>query len=89
MDQRVAFVGGMDLCEGRFDDASYALGDADHLVYPGVEFYQPNKAFEDEDRARTPSPTGSICSFLTRYLPVPERGFNQALPNDGSVFWKA
>jgi len=42
VDQRISFVGGMDLCEGRFDDAAHRLDDSGEVVWKGVEYYQPN-----------------------------------------------
>ena len=42
VDSKVAFLGGMDLCEGRYDDASRRLrDDAERPTWPGREYYQP------------------------------------------------
>ena len=66
VDQRVAFVGGMDLCEGRYDDLAHGLrDDCEPHRWPGAEYYQPNAPRNcddgddrprnvDVDRRRTP-----------------------------------
>ena len=54
VDQRVAFLGGMDLCEGRFDDDAHRLrDDGDRQTWPGPEYYQPN-APRNESRPASP-----------------------------------
>jgi phospholipase D1/2 len=35
IDEKVAFVGGIDLCYGRYDDERYLLTDIDEKVFPG------------------------------------------------------
>eukprot|EP01094_Clydonella_sp_ATCC50884_P003043 TRINITY_DN1233_c1_g1_i1.p1 TRINITY_DN1233_c1_g1~~TRINITY_DN1233_c1_g1_i1.p1 ORF type:complete len:751 (+),score=180.37 TRINITY_DN1233_c1_g1_i1:116-2254(+) len=43
IDQKIAFIGGIDLCFGRFDDPSHPLVDDCHLQmrFPGKDYYQP------------------------------------------------
>jgi len=54
VDQCVAFVGGMDLVEGRYDDAEHRLtGDA--ALFPDDDYYQPNAPHSKKvDRAEIP-----------------------------------
>ncbi|KAK7239565.1 phospholipase D [Aureococcus anophagefferens] len=56
VDQRVAFVGGMDLCEGRYDDLAHGLrDDCEPHRWPGAEYYQPNaprNCDDGDDRPR-------------------------------------
>ena len=59
VDQRVAFVGGMDLCEGRYDDLAHGLrDDCEPHRWPGAEYYQPNAprtGDDGDDRPRNAS----------------------------------
>ena len=41
IDNRVAFVGGLDLCFGRFDTSKHRLDDVDGEVWPGLDYYNP------------------------------------------------
>ena len=41
VDQQHAFVGGLDLCEGRYDDLERRLRDDPPATYLGREYYQP------------------------------------------------
>ena len=41
VDQAVAFVGGLDLCPGRFDTSGHVLHDASDEVVPRGDFYNP------------------------------------------------
>lgn len=47
IDRRLAFVGGIDLCFGRYDTPEHPLVDECHLspVFPGKDYYNP--AFQD------------------------------------------
>jgi len=46
IDQKLAFVGSMDLCHGRFDTAQHVLKDnaakEEQQLYPGVDYWNPN-----------------------------------------------
>ena len=37
-DQRLAFVGGLDMCYGRYDTSSHLITDNDPLRYPGIDY---------------------------------------------------
>jgi phospholipase D1/2 len=41
VDQELAFIGGLDVCFGRFDDQNHSLVDNCHLAtkYPGKDYY--------------------------------------------------
>ncbi len=41
VDQCIAIVGGMDLCPGRFDNASHVLHDSADDAVPKVDYYNP------------------------------------------------
>ena len=43
IDQQLAFLGGIDLCFGRYDDREHTLLDQCHVVtkFPGKDYYQP------------------------------------------------
>ena len=41
VDQKIAFVGGIDLCPGRYDTPDHALCDADGAVFPDSDYYNP------------------------------------------------
>jgi len=38
IDERIAFVGGIDLCFGRYENNSYLLSDPDSKIYPGRDY---------------------------------------------------
>ncbi len=44
IDRAVAYVGGIDLCFGRYDTQQHTLTDENHLAmtFPGKDFYNPN-----------------------------------------------
>ena len=63
VDNRVAFVGGLDLCIGRFDNHQHPLTDSKKELFGGKEYYNPdikppgglNKPFKDSiNRRRFP-----------------------------------
>jgi phospholipase D1/2 len=63
VDQDLAFVGGVDLCFGRYDTAQHKLVDLNGNIWPGKDYYNPTvmpmgditRPFEDGlDRVRVP-----------------------------------
>ena len=38
IDQRKAFLGGIDLCYGRYDDSSHPISSNSKEIYPGIEY---------------------------------------------------
>eukprot|EP00474_Spongospora_subterranea_P010016 CRZ10474.1 hypothetical protein [Spongospora subterranea] len=42
VDQDIAFVGGLDVCLGRYDDPSHVLNDEDSQIWKGVDYYNPH-----------------------------------------------
>lgn len=41
VDQKIGFVGGLDLCFGRFDTHDHTLHDREEKVWPGKDYYNP------------------------------------------------
>lgn len=41
MDHQVCFVGGLDLCFGRYDSGSHQVGDNPSEIWPGKDYYNP------------------------------------------------
>lgn len=41
MDHQVCFVGGLDLCFGRYDSGSHQVGDNPSDIWPGKDYYNP------------------------------------------------
>jgi phospholipase D1/2 len=62
LDEEVAYVGGIDLCFGRYEDSTYRLTDPEGDVFPGRDYTnanicgEQNGPFLDEvlDRRRQP-----------------------------------
>jgi phosphatidylserine/phosphatidylglycerophosphate/cardiolipin synthase-like enzyme len=46
IDQKIAYIGGLDLCFGRFDDPAHRLADQNfqRLMWPGKDYYNPSVA---------------------------------------------
>jgi phospholipase D1/2 len=42
VDQDIAFVGGLDVCLGRFDDGNHKLFDLERRTWLGVDYYNPH-----------------------------------------------
>ncbi|KAL0485159.1 pldA [Acrasis kona] len=49
VDQRVAYLGGLDFCFGRFDNKHHVLVDTNrcHLTWPGADYYNPCRPYGD------------------------------------------
>lgn len=41
VDYQVCFIGGLDLCFGRYDTFEHKVGDYPALVWPGKDYYNP------------------------------------------------
>lgn len=41
VDHRVSFIGGLDLCFGRYDTCEHKVGDYPPLIWPGKDYYNP------------------------------------------------
>ncbi|KAJ8752473.1 hypothetical protein K2173_004761 [Erythroxylum novogranatense] len=63
VDHQICFIGGLDLCFGRFDTIEHMIGDCPANVWPGKDYYNPREsepnswedAMEDElDRRKYP-----------------------------------
>lgn len=48
VDQDIAFVGGLDLCFGRYDDHSHFVTDPSANIWPGKDYYNPVVAGLDD-----------------------------------------
>lgn len=46
IDEEVAFLGGIDLCYGRFEDSNYLVTDPNHTIYPGRDYQNINHVTE-------------------------------------------
>eukprot|EP00268_Persea_americana_P049344 TRINITY_DN5288_c0_g1_i2.p1 TRINITY_DN5288_c0_g1~~TRINITY_DN5288_c0_g1_i2.p1 ORF type:complete len:1115 (-),score=199.02 TRINITY_DN5288_c0_g1_i2:178-3522(-) len=44
VDHRVCFIGGLDLCFGRYDTFEHKVGDYPPLVWPGKDYYNPRES---------------------------------------------
>ncbi|KAG1371287.1 Phospholipase D zeta 2 [Cocos nucifera] len=43
VDNRICFLGGLDLCFGRYDDFEHKVGDFPPLIWPGKDYYNPRE----------------------------------------------
>jgi len=41
VDYQVCFIGGLDLCFGRYDTAEHKIGDCPPYIWPGKDYYNP------------------------------------------------
>lgn len=41
VDYQVCFIGGLDLCFGRYDTAEHKVGDCPPHTWPGKDYYNP------------------------------------------------
>ncbi|XP_058212536.1 phospholipase D zeta 1 isoform X1 [Rhododendron vialii] len=44
VDYHVCFIGGLDLCFGRYDSSEHKVGDQPPMVWPGKDFYNPRES---------------------------------------------
>ncbi|RZC93997.1 hypothetical protein C5167_016692 [Papaver somniferum] len=44
VDYRICFIGGLDLCFGRYDTGEHKLGDCPPDVWPGKDYYNPRES---------------------------------------------
>ncbi|XP_021806239.1 phospholipase D zeta 1 isoform X1 [Prunus avium] len=44
VDYQICFLGGLDLCFGRYDTAEHKVGDCPPLVWPGKDYYNPRES---------------------------------------------
>ncbi|GAB4855615.1 Phospholipase D zeta 1 [Ancistrocladus abbreviatus] len=44
VDYQICFIGGLDLCFGRYDTAEHKVGDFPPLVWPGKDYYNPRES---------------------------------------------
>ncbi|KAK2989819.1 hypothetical protein RJ640_014766 [Escallonia rubra] len=63
VDYQICFIGGLDLCFGRYDSSEHKVGDCPSLIWPGKDYYNPRESepnswedtMKDElDRAKYP-----------------------------------
>uniref|UniRef100_A0A7N1A2T8 Phospholipase n=1 Tax=Kalanchoe fedtschenkoi TaxID=63787 RepID=A0A7N1A2T8_KALFE len=63
VDNQICFIGGLDLCFGRYDNFEHRVGDCPPLIWPGKDYYNPRESepnswedtMKDElDRTRYP-----------------------------------
>jgi phosphatidylserine/phosphatidylglycerophosphate/cardiolipin synthase-like enzyme len=41
VDNHICFIGGLDLCFGRYDSPEHKVGDVPPLMWPGKDYYNP------------------------------------------------
>lgn len=41
IDYQICFIGGLDLCFGRYDTAEHRVGDCTPVTWPGKDYYNP------------------------------------------------
>lgn len=41
VDHQICFVGGLDLCFGRYDSGVHQVGDHPSQIWPGKDYYNP------------------------------------------------
>ncbi|CAN8260345.1 unnamed protein product [Cochlearia groenlandica] len=44
VDYQVCFIGGLDLCFGRYDTAEHEIGDCPSHIWPGKDYYNPRES---------------------------------------------
>ncbi|XP_010921600.1 phospholipase D zeta 1 isoform X1 [Elaeis guineensis] len=44
VDSRICFIGGLDLCFGRYDNFEHKVGDFPPLIWPGKDYYNPRES---------------------------------------------
>lgn len=44
VDHRICFIGGLDLCFGRYDTNEHKVGDCPSLLWPGKDYYNPRES---------------------------------------------
>ncbi|KAA8548972.1 hypothetical protein F0562_000656 [Nyssa sinensis] len=44
VDYQIAFIGGLDLCFGRYDSFEHKVGDYHSLIWPGKDYYNPRES---------------------------------------------
>ncbi|XP_008795779.1 phospholipase D zeta 1-like [Phoenix dactylifera] len=44
VDNRICFIGGLDLCFGRYDNSEHKVGDVPPLIWPGKDYYNPRES---------------------------------------------
>ncbi|KAK7843032.1 phospholipase D zeta 1 isoform X1 [Quercus suber] len=44
VDYQICFIGGLDLCFGRYDTSEHKVGDCPSLIWPGKDYYNPRES---------------------------------------------
>ncbi|OIW17691.1 hypothetical protein TanjilG_29041 [Lupinus angustifolius] len=44
IDHQICFIGGLDLCFGRYDTPEHKVGDSPPLIWPGKDYYNPRES---------------------------------------------
>ncbi|XP_052194240.1 phospholipase D zeta 1-like isoform X2 [Diospyros lotus] len=44
IDYQICFIGGLDLCFGRYDTTKHKVGDCPPLIWPGKDYYNPRES---------------------------------------------
>ncbi|XP_060966950.1 phospholipase D zeta 1 [Cannabis sativa] len=44
VDYQICFIGGLDLCFGRYDTTEHKVGDSPSIIWPGKDYYNPRES---------------------------------------------
>jgi len=45
IDYKICYIGGLDLCFGRYDTPEHKVGDCPSVIWPGKDYYNPRYFF--------------------------------------------
>lgn len=45
VDYKICYIGGIDLCFGRYDTPGHKVGDCPSVIWPGKDYYNPRYFF--------------------------------------------
>jgi len=49
IDYKICYIGGLDLCFGRYDTPEHKVGDCPSVIWPGKDYYNPRYFFSNFD----------------------------------------
>lgn len=70
VDYKISFIGGLDLCFGRYDNSEHKVGDFPAVIWPGKDYYnaresEPNSWVDTmrDELDRCKYPRMPLCSM--------------------------